>query len=83
MPISPQLHRRCSVFCLAACLSSVSLTACVRVRCFLSPVADLLPRFCYCGVRAEKCLSVPVTKICQKLFLRLFKVSVDCNLPAV
>ncbi len=39
---------------------------------FLSPVADLLP-LRYCGVRAEKCLSVPVTKICQTFFLHLLR----------
>lgn len=71
--ISPQLHRRCSVFCLVACLSGVSLVACVCTRCFLSLVADLLPLCCYCGIRAEKCLSVPVTKICKMFFLRLLR----------
>lgn len=76
VPFSVEVYCSRSVFRLAACLSGVSLAA----RCFLRPVADLLPPRCYCGGRAETCLSVPVTKICPLFFL---KVSVDFNLLAV
>lgn len=76
MPFSVEVYRSRSVFRLTACLSGVSLAA----RCFLRPVADLLPLRCYCGGRAETCLSVPVTKICPLFFL---KVSVYFNLLAV